>query len=842
MSKTTKKVEKKGLSANTKKGIIISAICIVMAIVLAVSVTLVVSNSGTTTNSSTSSSGSSSLYIKNGDFAYFDTESTSYPKTADNWTLYTYTDPVTDSDGIVTEHGFDKITDTDAVLTGVVSTDEEEWDNVTNDLADENISGITNPGIHDEDLDKNVFMFASKNATTASIVSESFSIASQESAKITVWLNTAQLKSGGATIMVQNYNSSTSLSALEKYRYSYAFDIAAADGWVAYELYVFNRNSGSENVVVSIGLGNTYEGTEAEGVLFVDDITYETVSANEYRKFVASAQNDTTYHIIGEDESVSEENYATFVDINGEAVDAITLQDYLDSNDAKVGGESYSPFTINDKFSIYKISNDGTISTPVALILNQWKGQDIIVKSSEEATDHLHISFWLRVMQDGRVTAKGNIVLQTLENGEWTDLDSGSFTSIVTSQNIKDDNNCGWVKYDIYLKPTYVKDTQIRVVCALGNANGYSNANPDYLPKGSLFVTSPFVEEISSSDYSSASSGSYSTKVSLVGDTASTSITNGSFSSIAASTPDQPVNWTPAFGGANIIYKDGLGDKIPQTLPQNSNDVTALIVKNSEYAPAFDDSERNFLQITNNVATSYGLLSNDFTLSAKTVYAISVLAKTTDSAKPYIYVVRNGADSRSEAILGKIEANATTLADDSVFGMINSTEEGNGWTRYYIVIATGEESVTVRLALFNGSIDGTVTQQGTVCYDIASLTTLGTYTIDTDEESDKTNRERITFTATSGYTAFEELSEEEIANLANYDNVYISEPDWEEIVANAMAEESEEEDDDDNSSTSTTERNIDWALLASVVSSIAMVGALLIVAVVRIFKKRSRNA
>lgn len=841
MSKTTKKVEKTGLSVNTKRGIIISAICIVMAIVLTVSVILVVNKPTTPTTPTNPNHGSSSLYIKNGDFAYFDEESSSYPKTADNWTLYTYKAPVTDSDGKATEHNFNKITDTNSVLTGVISTDEKEWGNVTNDLSNASISGITNPGIHDEDLDKNVYMFASKKATTASIVSERFSIASQESAKITVWLNTAQIKNGSATIMVQNYNSSTSLSALEKYRYAHTFDIAKADGWVAYELYVFNRNSGSENVVVSVGLGNTYEGTEAEGILFVDDIQYETVSANEYRKFVASAQNDTTYHIIGEDKNVNEENYATFVDANGQAVNPITLQDYLDSNDSKVAGESYSPFTKNDKFGIYKISNDGTISDAVALTLNQWKGQDIIVKSSEEANDHLHISFWMRVLQDGRVTAKGNIVLQTLTNGEWTDLDSGSFTSIVTPQNIKDDNNCGWAKYDIYLKPTSVADTQIRVVCALGNAKGYSNPNPDYLPKGSLFVTSPFVEEISASDYSSASGGTYSKKVSLVGDTASTSISNGSFSSIATSTPNQPINWTAAFGGANIIYKDGLGNKIPENLPQNANDVSALIVKNSKDAPAFDDSERNFLQITNNVATSFGLLSNDFTLSARTVYAVSVLAKTTDSAKPYIYVVRNGAENRGDAILGKIEAKATTLANDGAFGMINSTEEGNGWTRYYIVIATGEESMTARLALFNGNIDGTVTQQGTVCYDIASLTTLGTYTVDADKESDKTNRERITFTAASGYTVFEELSAEEIANLAKNDNVDVSEPNWEEIVTNAMAEKPAD-DDDHNHDTPAPAKKIDWALLASVISSIAMVGALLIVAVIRIFKKRSRNA
>ena len=91
MSKTTKKVVKQPLAPSTKRTIWITVICVVMAIVLAVSLALVLRQPDVTPDDDgDSDNGSSTLYIKNGDFAYFDDESETFPKSADNWTAYTY--------------------------------------------------------------------------------------------------------------------------------------------------------------------------------------------------------------------------------------------------------------------------------------------------------------------------------------------------------------------------------------------------------------------------------------------------------------------------------------------------------------------------------------------------------------------------------------------------------------------------------------------------------------------------------------------------------------------------------------------------------------------------------
>lgn len=852
MSKTTTKA-KSPMTPSTKKTIIISVICAVMVIILAVSLPLMLRQEASDdTNKPSTDTSTSQAYIKNGDFAYYDKDNTTFPKTADNWTKYTYKAPVSDS-----EHGFEKLDNEAHVIGGIIDVNEEVWETVATDLAAKGISGITNPGIHNDDLDTNVFMFATKEATNAAIVSTSFSVASQTSAKITVWVNTALITEGNATVAIQQY-SSTGLSALDEFSYAKEFSVANAEGWQELNFYVFNRKASSQSVVVNVGIGNTYTGANAQGILFVDDITYTTVSANEYRNFVDNSEGVTfasRYGIIGEDATVAASEYASLVGFGSTVATEYTTTTYPTIAEAKVEGNAYSPFTSHDHFGIYKIENNGTVRTPVALELNTWNGQPIVVKSSADLKDHLHISFWARTHQNN-VLAQGNVILQTLVDGEWTDLESGSFTSVVTSQDIAEDSNCGWAKYDIYLKPTTSADdgTTVRVLFALGNIKGYASTS-NYTPNGALFVTTPFIEQISASDYSSASSGTYAKKVSLVGATASTSINNGSFSSVSTSNPNQPTSWQPVFAGDNLLYKDGKGNIRPEGLATSQSAVSGSIIRNNkgdvangECAPKFDDSEQNYLKLTNNVATSYGYLSADINLSAHTVYAFSVLAKTTGNSAPFIYVVKNVEDRTTEnAVMGKIESATATgdAATDTKFGMIASSEEGNGWTRYYVVIITGDETVTARVALFNGSIDGQTKQAGTVYYDNVSLTTIGSYTIDTaeyaegDEDAPATNRDRIKFTTASGYSVFEELTTEEISSLVSANtNVNVSaEPDWEAMVEKALATDEEEDDEEET----TTKNNVDVGLILSVVSSVALVGALLIVVVVRWFKKRNNQ-
>jgi len=841
MSKKTKKVEKKSLTPNEKKTIIIAAICVAMAIILAVSLSLVLKPKPITPNDpGDDSNGSSTLTIKNGDFAYFDDDKDTYPKTADNWTKRTYQTPEENK-----THGFDEIKDDTNVVAGVVPANEDDWETVQNDLAKQGITdAVTFPDVHVDAVDKNIYMFATKQATTAAIFSQTFSVASQVSAKITVWINAEQVKNGNAVVMLQN--GSGTLKADDTEWHAYKTDIAKADGWVAYEFYIFNRKASSAVIICSVGLGNCYDGTTAEGVLFVDDITYETVSANEYRKFYDEEEDPTktNYSIIEGETTTETVEYAKWTS----DVDATyTPTEYIGLDEAKLDGEAYSPFVKDEPFSIRAISNDGKVATPKMFVLESWNGNDIVVASSEELKDHLHIGFWLRTVNvNGNAVA--NIILQSKDGADWKDVKNGQFTSVETSQEIDTDKNCGWVKYDVYVKPTSATETQLRLIVTLGRQEGYEGFENVYYPEGTIFVSDPIVEEISASEYKKGT-GTYSKQVSLtVGNQASLQISNGSFSNYVTTNKDQPTNWTPVFAGQNEIYRDGKGDDEIANLVKTAEWVWGGIEKNDKADSANkivgDDVEKNVLKLENKKATSHGYLSEKFTLTSKTVYALSVMAKVDSGKNPYIYVVKDNPENRTDdAFLGKIEkaADVANVADDNKFGNPFFQENlGNGWVRYYMIIVTGDESVSARLALFNGSIDGSAMQEGTVYYDMASWNVLGSYTVNTDKDAEVENkRDRIEFTATKGYKTFEELSDEELTAVIAESNVVsnATDWDWENIVDEAMKEPEEKPEEP---AAEPENEPVNLGLLFGLLSSVALVGALLIVVVVKLFKKRNR--
>lgn len=830
------------MSDNTKKWLIIGAIILLAAIILTTVLTLILQADPKTPDANaTPDSNTSSLPIKNGDFAVVSSEDTSYPKSALNWTKYGYK-AVSGS-----THDFQSIGTNEKVVMGIVNTNEDEWATVISDLEPEGIS-VTNPGVHAdiEADDGNVYMIATKQATSASILSDSTSISASTSVKITIRINTAQLAEGSnAVIMIQK----STVSAKSENWYAYNFEVGKADGWQSFEFYIFNREASTKYIRVSVGLGNVYGGADeseeitGEGALFIDDIAYETVNADVYRQYAdETEEGDTTYKIIENEDITADTEYRNLVAEGSEIANTFeTSKQYVDF-------AGVSPFTNRDDFmsddgepsgfKIYQMSHNGSAtSNAIALRLSD----SITLLASDTDKDHHHFSFWVRVSQVNKV-AKANVYVQKRVNGEWEDLSSGSFTAIATNQDITDDANCGWVKYDIYLKPSAV-ETEISILFVLGNKDGYTEDEiaKGLLPNGDLYVTSPAYELISYKDYNNASSGSYVKKLNLVGSSASTTVTNGSFSDLN-NTGVKPSNWTPAFAGDNSIYKDGKGDAEIAGLNRLASDVEGSgTIKNFEFAPT-DDDQHNVLQIVNNTATSFGYISSDINLSAKTVYVFSVLAKTDGDLNPYFYLIDNSKD-RDEAVVASVTRKyaAGTTINEQLFGQVSEDDlnpNNAGWVRYYIVYVTGAESKTVRLALFNGSIQGNELVQGTVYYDNVDMKTLGTYSLVKDEENEDADHYVVKWNESSNYDkTFEQLLED--GDLEALEVVQPTDEEWEEMKL--IPEEKEEPAPTDPKP---TPNKVDWGLLLSVISSIALVAALLVVIVVKIFKKRSakRNA
>lgn len=872
---STSKEQRQPLSDKHRLIIIITAI--VLVAVIAVSVTLGIMLKEpvkTPDDNDPSNNPSSSLPVKNGDFGIVSSEETVYPKSASNWTKYTYKAPSGSS------HDFTAIESTENVVMGIVDTADDQWAIAKENLKTENVELGANPGQHslpegDKHTNSNVYMIATKNAYNASIMSDSVSVSATTSVKITVYINTSQLSEGGATVMIQK--SSATPNAKEDGRYAYKYNIAKADGWQKLEFNIFNRKTSSQSVRVCVGIGNVYTDAPAEGIIYIDDITYETVTANDYRIYADEAEEgDTTYKIIEKEEETTTPAISKYIGLeaiegfNGEIVNYVKSSEYV----TKAG---YSPFTDKDDFfkdgenegddrvptgfGIAMISNNGSVKTPVGLQI----AENIKLSLNENdytVQDYNHVRFWVRtVSKNNNALAYANILVQRrADNGEWENLSDGDFTA-KTSQDIKTDVNNGWTKYDIYLKPAKT-ETEIRIIFALGDIDGYeSYDNPKYTPEGELYVTTPYFETISSSAYTGASSSTASKKYDLTGSSAETSVTNGSFSNISANTK-QPSNWTPVFAGDNNIYLDGKGDI---ALGQLSTDKSAVegsgvvdwkaeLGENSGYV---DDAEGRILKLVSNSNSSFGYVSSDITASAHSVYVFSVLAKVranSVSAKPYFYLIEKGVD-RDKAILAQVSNNYGTAVDGANFNQADSVYgENSGWNRYYIVYVTGDKDTTVRLALFNGSLtdaDECAVKDATIYYDKVTMQTIGTYSMVEDEENKDAETYVVKFSASSDFadSVFAECEDvvavvakakELLKNNANDSVREPTTPEWDEMKKIPEPDDGDDKNDEDETPAEKTD--VDLALLFSILSSVLLVAALAVVIVIKIFRQRRKNA
>lgn len=828
MSKNISATAKKGLSQNAKKALVISVICVVTAIVIAVSLILALKpvEDKFIADNNNPSVDTSGLTIKNGNFEYVNEEKVSYPWSATNWSKYGYKAPT--GSGTSLSQGYTTISTNNQTVMGVIDTSEENWEDVNSDLKTLGVE-ITNPGIPvDSETEKNVYMIHNKTDYAASIYSQSFSVPSSTSIKLTVSLKTVDVTGAGAFAMFK-YNSSSALEVSNsgiQYWYAYQFGIDTKGEWQTFEFYIFNQTSSSKTIYANIGLGNIYKNETATGTLFIDDVKYDSdVTANDYRlkQETIKDENDHTCYVI---ESETTDNVTTTADMNQNSGEMSTLsnQTYMSSDVSKVDGTTYSPFLTNEEV-LYSMSNDGTNRTEVSAL------SDEINVEGPSTNKQLHLSLWVRTIGNNAYAAT-NIYL--IETGSEDDH-IASFSSIKAVEDISKDENNGWSQYHFYLKPGEAS-TSVRVLVVFGQRNGYTVSQESTIANGSAYFTTVKVEEISQREYAEASTGTYVTKYDF--DTSSSmSVTNGSFDDIVTNSPGEglllPSSWTPVFAGSNLIYNDGRDNTFDGqyvdnvTVPHAPNSVTSGVYLGYADAPTYDTSKQSVLQITNNVATSFGYLSQSITLNANTVTVISVLAKGEGNAVPYVYLYEDLTSEEDNIIYKAYTAKVSNPIDDEKFNMLTNE---NGWTRYYFVVATGDNAKTVKLALFNGAIDASVTdgtatgvQQGTVYFDQATYTQIGTYTRDVEGSKEADD---LTYTAASGYTELDELE------LEGFDNVQLV--DYRLTDVNEPEEEEEEEEEP----TTPSQNNIDVALLVSIISSALLVAALLIVIVVKLFFKK----
>ena len=812
----------------------IVAVCLITAAIIAGSLIIALWDTPDKTVAGTEnpSQASSSDTIKNGDFQYLKEAATSFPKSASNWTKYTYKAPTGST------QGFTEISTNNETVMGVVSVNDEDWATVQANVASLGVANLANPGkAQADDKDDNVYMISNKTAYTASIYSQSFSIASSTSVKISFWVKTVDVAGNGGVFAIVKSSSNAleqstggvqqwyaNLGVKEETNY-----ITGTTDWQQVELFVFNQTSSSKTVYFNIGLGDIYNNNTATGTVFVDNVEYEKVTSNDYR---LHHDDGTTAYTIERD-NVANSTY-DLAWANGTAT--LTNDEYLALTN------NVAPFNLEAGKVYTKISNDGTNTNAVEL-----KSNNLTVRAGSLGIQY-HVSFWVRVIaENNSVLPHANIYLNNADGTETT----AKFTTVQTATDIAKDNNNGWAQYHFYVSPADVTDKTVSVSVFFGDKNGYP-AGSSMVPNGSILVTTPVVEELYLAEYNAVSSSNYVAKLSLNEATATSSITNGSFGSAVTNSNHQnalhtPTNWTPVFANSSAIFLNGANNQV--TVDSSLNSVTSGIEFNSANAPTPDDSQKAVLKITNNTETSFGYLSSPVTASANTVTVFSVLVKAEANATPYIYLLKQAEDGTYTKYL-EVACTAQNALDDSKFLM---QSVGNGWVRYYLVVATGDTTATMKLALFNGAIDASVvdgnatgTTAGTVYFDQALQSTIGTYVRDNTAEEmftknddgewvlDAEKAAEMTYTATAGYEDWDEILE----TLTGNDNFVVV--DERATDVNEPVEEMEDENAPDHDHDH-DEKTTDWALVVSIISSALLVAALVIVIVVKYLFKTKKN-
>lgn len=700
------------------------------------------------------------------------------------------------------------------------------------------------------------------------VVSGSFSISSGKYMKVSVWVYTKNIVGeDGAYIAIKKTQTGTSDAS---YRVIYnvtsdAINNAPADaksnGWTRFDFYLEGSKTSSSTAYLELGLGKS--SSSAYGFIMFGWISTESISHGEFirneQKILDSGKNYISYSY-DTDETNSQLvdwDYSSVGDMADlTKVDVLSHNEYMTMAAESVNitdpadAQLVMPFADDEAENILKLERN-TANDYKSAYFGMFKVTPPSINNCYRA------SLWVRTVDiDPRsgayiylnayyVDDNGDLVLdETLSKNI-----SAYFKSVNTSHDILNDTNNGWSQYQFYIQPsedtTYYLQIQVTVGIRKSVVTTYSSGaatatknfatEESFAVTGSVYMTEFALEELEQYKFNTVSSSSTVVTASLKSVTnPSELLLNGSFNNAKTSAPNTnyPVataNWISLYAGLNTITEnydatkvapnnndawfDMTNDENPESVYSSIGGIvyrsqvgelfTKFGITESDFNSYKDDNAHSLLMIYNNVATAHGYQSDAITLSANSFYRFSVLAKGIGGAVPYIYLT-NG---KTEVYACLTNGSTSAYVSES-FASIDA-DLGNGWVRYYVYFATGDNDLTVNLELWNGKRDAKSVadyQLGTVLFDRAECTLLSDLTEENDTVSKEfmelfknNNVQNAVESDLNNVYADEQLVNSNNSNLAVKDYRYndvLVENDFNKIVEKAAELKTHENDDD----------------------------------------------
>lgn len=591
----------------------------------------------------------------------------------------------------------------------------------------------------------------------------------------------------------------------------------ANDGWETYTFYIKGNQykDMSYNLTLWLGTGtaeenakykttythysstsssgtsrNTYtaNGTFSSGWAFFDDLTMATYP--DLGAFDAASEGAYT----GGNTADGDAYFAIRVDLSSESYFDSTASDYagIDGNFAPESGSATDWFADTDGkpagFDIKPVDEENAADAPVCT-------QDMITAGSVDLSDGdyfaalgltapgtpytlpdgvttglmikadsatvftlksdefdilpnsaYRLSVWVKT-QDVKATTGAYIYLNTTEDEETTTL--SSFKAANTAD--VEENN-GWVEYTFVIRGGD-KATSVWLELALGTGTRWSSST---LAKGAAFFANLNMTDITYSDFTGTSAGTYVNKVDRSASSSSGNFENGSFDNIDFDEMEEAIS--AGAKGFTLDTSDTAGVPDGWTLSDQTIEdekfVSGVIRLAASSDSALDEWQRwgastqiktlfpddvaffdniyststtpsreaasapNMLAIAalGEDAHAAGYLSDSFTLSASENYSVSVWAKAEAGTKGMIFLQGESG--------GSLQADS---ADESVL-YFAFTGDGS-WHKYTFNIEVGLTSVSLQLGLWlgeNAAVTGgdadAAGSTGIVVYDAVNMT------------------------------------------------------------------------------------------------------------------------
>lgn len=642
-----------------------------------------------------------------------------------------------------------------------------------------------NPSKHADALDNSIYMMNNyrSNEAYGSIqkLSSSTEITLEKGqyAEISVFVKTANLNKVasedvygeeiGANIRVTSTFAGTTQEPFG------IFNITDED-WTKYTFYVKADSVYDTTFKVVLGLG--YDNCKAEGTVYFDDIIVKTLDQAPTGTF---ATKNVPYNYTKEDNRIINANTITDPVVFDMSTDFSAITDYTAGKVATyvtenkeyvtitdISSDSNNPYSINDGIKIEIAQKPLEKPSSYTFNIKNNAGNNFTVGNEK----YTAVSFFVKNQLNKLYSTNISLTVKDI-NAEDISNKITEDRTIGTISEVSDE----WKLYTIIVKNNF--DAQINsdvrefyIEVTIGST---SSENVDDKAKGTVEFSQAFFatgsinqykdDEVTKTDnydyYSLFTAKALGTSALYAGSTADY---------VADEADTTKYNLTVAPSDLGVITskpaqpKDYIGVPSNHSYINNSSNVidintnkTAGLI-NSQYIKDYTTDKTaieealKFTETTDvksiqplMVATSnasYGFISrNNYTINASEFAKISVKVRVADAtAKAYVYLIDMSSNDRNALTFPAFKVNTIegykNLKDTDVAGqqlsfVVDSSMMGDdGWTTVTFYIATGANSKTFRLELWNGDRSVTENNQnsGYVFFNDVEVTTSGGFT------------------------------------------------------------------------------------------------------------------